>query len=396
MVSFLCTGVRNRAMPDILFLNKAPPYRHTGAERVLWNVATHLAEEGWRVHILCPEGDKPPEVENITFHHVPTLDSFFGEMASYFLSGIPAFRRVITSYDIDLIYDNASPFPFVFAYTYPNQELVTKVHAIYGVSAFQNKSNLISKVGTPLGEQLYRLLDGATMLAVSESTKDRLSGLVRCNPEEITVVPNGIDVSEFDYKFNPDGPIISLCELTPRKNISALLRAWSRLEPARKPNRELIIAGDGTRRKPLEELASDLSLTSVRFVGYVSEKRKRKLFRDAFCYVLPTRMEGTGISNIEAMASGCVVLSTDSPGVSDYLTDQENGYLVSVDDPKSLSERLEEILDNAITQEHVAEAGRKTAEQFDIKETVNREQRVLEGMLTPEPRPPDPTENGCE
>lgn len=367
-------------MPTILFLNKAPPYRHTGAEQVVWAVGTHLAESGWDVHFLTPDGD-PPEVPNVTFHEVATPDSFFAEKAAFFLKGIPAYRRVRRSLDPDLVYDNASPFPFPYAYLADRDRIVTKVHAVYGWSAFANKHHPVTKVGTLLGEQLYRAMDGERMLAVSESTRTRLAANVRKNPGAITVVNNGIDVSRFEYTFDPDGPVLSLCELTPRKNVELLLRAWGRLESEAPPDRELIVAGDGPRRDALEGFANELGLSTVDFRGYVPEAEKMDLLRESFCYVLPTRMEGFGLANLEAMAVGCVVVSTDAPGVRDYFVDGTNGYAVPSGDVKALADRLGSLLDSPGEAEAVAWNGRKTAEQYDVADAVRRERRVLEGMV---------------
>lgn len=367
--------------PRILFLNKAPPYRGTGAEQVVWAIGTHLASNGWDVHYLAPNGDNPPDVENITFHQVHTPDSFFAEKAAFFLKGAPVYRRLRTELNPDLIYDNPSPFPFPYAHLLDSDRVVAKVHALYGMSAFRNKHHLITKVGTLAGEQLYRGMDGNRLLTISESTKHRLGKQVRRNADGITVVENGIDVERFDYAFNPDGPVASLSELTPRKNVACLLRAWSKLETDGVVNRPLIIAGDGPRRAALEKLASKLSLSSVTFRGYVPEDEKLRLLQDAFCFVLPTRMEGFGLTNLEAMASGCVTVSTETPGIRDYLVDGSNGRVVPSDDPEALAATLAEVMVTPHAQRLLARQGRETAEEHDRASTLEQERQVLEQML---------------
>lgn len=367
-------------MPRILILNKAPPYRNTGAEQVVWRVGTHLAHNGWDVHFLSPSDPDPPDIENVTLHGVPTPDSFFAEKAAFFLKGVGAYRRVTSELDPDIIYDNASPLPFVYAYVADSDRVVTKVHAIYGRTAVQNKDHPLTQVGTVMGEQCYRVMDGVRLLTVSESTRDRLKPLVRRSPEEVTVVRNGINVGEFDYSFEPDGPVVTLCELTPRKNVVCLLRAWRRLEDEG-IDRELVIAGDGPRRDSLEALAEDFSLTDVTFRGYVSESEKTSLLCDAFCYVLPTRMEGFGLTNLEAMASGCVTVSTATPGVRDYLEDGQNGFVVPKDDPVALAETVRDVIDRGETLTEVVMNGRRTAEDNHAEDAVERERKVLKQKL---------------
>jgi glycosyltransferase involved in cell wall biosynthesis len=367
-------------MPRILFLNKAPPYRETGAEQVVWNVGTHLADAGWDVHFLSPGDSNPPSIDNVVLHEVETPNSFFAEKATFFLKGIPAYRQVTSAIDPDIIYDNASPFPFLYAYFADPKRVITKVHAIYGLSAFENKHHPITQVGTVVGEQFYRLMDGNRLLTISESTRNRLQPLVRRNPDGITVVRNGIEAEDFEYSFEPKGPVVTLCELTPRKNIAALLQAWSQIEN-KGTNRRLVVAGDGPLREDLETLARELSLTAVTFRGYVSDEEKVKLLRDAFCYVLPSRMEGFGLTNLEAMAGGCVVVSSETAGVRDYLNDGTNGIAVPVDDPLALSEALIDLLENSDKFEELARRGRETAESHRIADILEHEQTVLEEKL---------------
>jgi glycosyltransferase involved in cell wall biosynthesis len=369
--------------PRVLFLNKAPPYRTTGAEFMVWQLGNHLAAAGWDVHYLTPLEGPPPRRENITFHEVETPDSFLAGQALFFINGIPNYRTVVRSLDPDLIYDNASPFPFVFAYLSDPDRLVTKSHTmIDGWRALLNKHHYTTKLGTFVGDQLFRLMDGRKILTVSESAKERFAERVLRHPGAITAIPNGIDRSAFIDEFSPDGPVLSLCELTPRKNIDVLLRAWKRIEATdATEGRRLIVAGDGPSRARLEALSDRLATETVSFTGYVSEEKKRDLLRRAYCYVLPTWGESFGLTNIEAMASGCVVVSTHTHGVKDYLVNGRNGLTVPTGSVGALADALSTVLtDEALGRKLVA-GGRETANDHRIENSVERERAVLERLL---------------
>jgi glycosyltransferase involved in cell wall biosynthesis len=92
-------------------------------------------------------------------------------------------------------------------------------------------------------------------------------------------------------------------------------------------------------------------------------------------------MEGFGLTNLEAMASGCVVVSTDTPGVRDYLCDGENGRMIPSNDAEALANTIRELLENPEDAKELAKEGRATAEAHDIAKTVAHEQTVLEGIL---------------
>jgi hypothetical protein len=53
-------------------------------------------------------------------------------------------------------------------------------------------------------------------------------------------------------------------------------------------------------------------------------------------YFAPRRSEGIGLSFLEAMAMGMVVVAPDSPTMNEYIADQVNGYLYDPDKPKPI------------------------------------------------------------
>jgi glycosyltransferase involved in cell wall biosynthesis/ubiquinone/menaquinone biosynthesis C-methylase UbiE len=77
----------------------------------------------------------------------------------------------------------------------------------------------------------------------------------------------------------------------------------------------------------------------VNYHGTVELEKKKKLLNEAHFFVLPTNYinEGQPISIIEAMAYGCVVLSTDYRGISDMITIYESGIYVKFHDPEEIA-----------------------------------------------------------
>ncbi|PHQ40807.1 hypothetical protein Z052_18220 [Halorubrum sp. C191] len=366
-------------MKTILFISKAPPYSGGGAENVIWELGQHLAQNGWDVHYLCPDGDAPSR-ENIHHWPISTPNTFFAEKVGFFVKSPIKFINILKKIDPDIVYDNSSPIPYIYAYA-TSKKTVTKVHAVYGMKAFSNKDNIITKIGTIIGEQLYRVLDGDKILAVSKSTRSELQSVVNRSPDKIHLVENGIKTEEYEYNYNPNGDILCLCALTPRKNISTLLKSWKQIQARGNISRKLIIAGDGPCRTELEREAEELDLENISFRGYVEEGEKKELMKNAHIYVLPTKMEGFGLSNLEAMASGCITITSDTLGVRDYMIDGENGHLIESTNHRELAAVMRCCLKNKENQKSIAEAARQTAESYRLEEMVEQEREVLESFI---------------
>ena len=111
----------------------------------------------------------------------------------------------------------------------------------------------------------------------------------------IPVEPSGAPVRERDiaaitYAANP-----------PKKGLDRVLAAWRR---ARRPGEELVVAGtDGAATED-----------GVRVAGRLDPAAYRALLRRARVYVTAPRREDYGLAQLEALADGCALVTTASPG----------------------------------------------------------------------------------
>ena len=105
----------------------------------------------------------------------------------------------------------------------------------------------------------------------------------------------------------------------------------------------LIIAGDGRECASLEALATALELNDrVTFVGNVLGAAKTHLLQHARCLAVPSRQwEAFGLVVLESYASGCPVIATKLPGLSDLIEPGKTGWLVPPDSPAELATALE-------------------------------------------------------
>ena len=103
-------------------------------------------------------------------------------------------------------------------------------------------------------------------------------------------------------------------------------------------------------------------LSSVHFIGFKSKEELKKYYDCADLFVLPTREDIWGLVINEAMARGLPVITTERciAGV-ELVKNDENGYIVPVDDAVSLSEKIVAVFEN---EERRKSFGRKAIEKI--------------------------------
>ncbi|MFH8080753.1 MAG: glycosyltransferase [Candidatus Aenigmatarchaeota archaeon] len=161
------------------------------------------------------------------------------------------------------------------------------------------------------------------------------------------------------------GNILYAGRLSKEKGVDQLIKA---LDIVRKKfsKIKLIIAGDGKERKNLENLVKILSLEkNVEFLGWVDRESLKKIYENVDFAVLPSVwQEPFGLTGLEAMSYGRPVIAFDVGGISEYVENKKNGFLVKVYDVKSLAEKITILLENEKMLEKFSKNSIKTSKKF--------------------------------
>jgi glycosyltransferase involved in cell wall biosynthesis len=117
------------------------------------------------------------------------------------------------------------------------------------------------------------------------------------------------------------------------------------------------MVGDGPDHDLVEQRAGELGIVrDCLFPGYQEEVGP---FFSAFdVFVLPSANEGTPVTAIEALASGCPVVATRVGGIPDVVRDGEDGFLVDPGAVDDLAERLARLAADPALRARMGAAGR--------------------------------------
>lgn len=220
-------------------------------------------------------------------------------------------------------------------------------------------------------------------VSVSHGVAERLQQLGLAARRAI-VIHNGIDLGRFGGVVPPlaERPpdIVMAARFARQKDQATLIRAVRRLADAGWTG-QLFLAGGGKAscRRNCEQLARNLNLTQVKFLGPVADMPA--LLRRCRAAVLSTRFEGFGLALAEGMASGCASLASRVPGVTDVLCDGETGWFFSLGDDAELAAILQRALDPTQAQEITDRGLRFAREHFSQSRMASDYRRLIEELV---------------
>jgi len=119
--------------------------------------------------------------------------------------------------------------------------------------------------------------------------------------------------------------IASVCRLLPLKNLDLNIEVLAKL---REHDWEYRIIGDGPQRPVLEAAARQYGVTDrVHFTGELPHAQVLEALREVHVFVMVSAPETFGLTYLEAMARGAMVVGARGEGIDGVVRHGENGYL---------------------------------------------------------------------
>jgi glycosyltransferase involved in cell wall biosynthesis len=164
-------------------------------------------------------------------------------------------------------------------------------------------------------------------------------------------------------KFSLETPfILFVGTLEPRKNVGAVIEAFSRL--ARGTRCELLIVGKkGWMYEPIFRAIENSPVNNrLRYLDFVSDDELAVLYRKAMMFVYPSFYEGHGSPVVEAMASGIPIITS----ANSSLREIADGVALLIDPskPDEIAEAMHMLLDDEVRRVEMRQRGLHVVEQF--------------------------------
>jgi starch synthase len=248
------------------------------------------------------------------------------------------------------------------------------------------------------------------VIAVSEETKKDILSLFNVSEERLSVIHNGIDLSEYRSTKNPevlrslgvdpDRPyVLFVGRITRQKGIIHLVRAIRHLDPG---FQVVLCAGAPDTPEIASEMQQAIALARehhgeiVWIEKMVSRPEAIALYSSASVFVCPSIYEPFGIINLEAMACGTPVVASAVGGIKEVVVDGETGFLIPLEqmkespfeatDPAAFASDLASKINLLMADPNLASrmgaAGRKRAEElFGWDAIARKTERLYDKLL---------------
>lgn len=199
--------------------------------------------------------------------------------------------------------------------------------------------------------------------------------------DRLVYIGNGINLEKFsfgyDFKKKKEKNvyrIVSIGRLEKVKNHELLIDGIDILVNQYKIRNIIVdIIGEGPLEKKLKHLVSKKNLkTKIHFLG--RQNNIPDILSKSDCLILTSYAEGKPRVVMEAMASGTFVIATDVVGTRDLIIDNITGFLIPINKPKILAERLYQFirLDDDKKKEIIENARKKIEKECDEREIARK------------------------
>lgn len=185
------------------------------------------------------------------------------------------------------------------------------------------------------------------ILTVSEFSRRRIIDVFGVSPSKVLAqpVPPPAPLEPRKSSGQPEGFILFIGTIEPRKNIQRLVEAYGLLPEELRAKHRLVIAGgtgwdsEATLRHIKEQISAG---QNIRLAGYVSEDRRAALYKEALAVIVPSLYEGFGMPILEAMSYGAPVAVSDIQVFREVAGDA--ALYFQPETPQSIMDALMELL----------------------------------------------------
>lgn len=350
----------------ILTLNYEYPPVGGGGATVTAQLCEHLVQQGHQVDVVTMRHKDLPHEETVNGVRIVRFPSWrarpdvgqMHELATYILGAWKPALKLAQQQQYDIIHAH---------FIIPTGPLAQRLHkhtkipyliTCHGSDVPGYNPDRFSLAHKLLMPTWKKLVHSAPALA---SPSKALANLMKshCPELDITIIPNGYEITSFDVSGPKQNSILLCSRLLPRKGFQYVIEAVKDLAL----DWHVHIIGDGPYRNTLEKLAEG-SQTPITFHGWLDrdDPKFRQLYETAAIFVFPSEMENFPTVLLEAMSAGCAIITSTAGGCPEVVGDA--ALLVEPKNPDAIRECILSLIESPEKQQALSASAIDRAQQF--------------------------------
>lgn len=361
-----------------------PPRIVGGIARVVHDLSKRLIKDGHEVTVITYKDGEMPEFENDKGVNVYRIDNYMIH-PNNFIDWIMQMNFNMIAKANELI-ANGEKFDVIHAHDWLVAYAAKTLKQSYNIPLISTIHATEAGRNSGIHDEVQRYINDTEWLLTYESSevivnsnymKCELQRLFGLPFEKINVVPNGININNFngierDYEFrrqyamDNEKIILYVGRLVYEKGVQNLISAMPKILNGYNDSK-LVIVGKGGMYDELKNQANAMGIANkVYFTGYLNSKQVQKMYKCADVAVFPSTYEPFGIVALEAMLAGVPAVVSDVGGLDEIINHGIDGMKSYAGNSNSIADSVLALLyDHKLCANISKNAKSKVKEQFN-------------------------------
>ena len=267
--------------------------------------------------------------------------------------------------------------PDLIHFSYYNSKLIPKLKVPYIVTIY----DLIHEKFGLDDEQFpkNKMLNNAKhIICISNTTKDDLLKRYNVDQKKISTVFLGTDTTN-SYIEKKEKYILYVGDRKGYKNFDSIVKAFGNSTFLKQEYKLICFGGDKFNTK--ERLLFDqIGVKENLFQEFGDDEYLKKFYEKASLFVTTSLTEGFGLTNLEAMGSGCPVLCSEIPIFREILGD--SCEYVDPNNIEDIRKKMEKILTSQNEQKKLIRLGLNGAKIFSWEKCVSSTSKIYKSLIS--------------
>lgn len=328
-------------------IERVPPRKYGGTERVVSEITEELVRRGHDVTLFAT-GDSKTSAKLKSVYPKSIRESNLAKTEALDWS----------MFHIENAYKHADKF-----------DIIHEHNSTFGVqSANASKTPSVITLHGRLRPGTKKHLEQHKNPYYVSISKDQVNEV---NLKKVTCIPHGINFKNYPFGIDHRGYLLYVGRITKIKGTHIAI------EIAKELNIPLIIAAklDESDKDYFDKYIKKNLNSKIKWIGEVNTSERNKLMSQALCLINPILWrEPFGLTMIEAMASGCPVISFNKGSVPEVMKNGKTGYFVRTKNEMKAAIKKIDKIDRKFCRDYALV-------NFSVKIMVDRYEALYERIL---------------